>query len=40
MITKGVVETRKIAQELAKKYGERFAPPKMLTKMASTKERF
>ena len=36
----GIQEFEKRAQELAKKYGERFAPPKMLTKMASTKERF
>ena len=36
----GIQEFEKRVQELAKKYGERFAPPKMLTKMASTKEIF
>ena len=36
----GIQEFEKRSQELAKKYGERFNPPKMLKKMASKKEEF
>ena len=36
----GIQEFEKRSQELAKKYGERFNPPRMLKKMASKKEMF
>ncbi len=36
----GIQQFEKRSQELAKKYGERFNPPKMLKEMASKKEMF